>query len=356
MDSAIFFIALGMSLFLSRMKVNKPTKNLTKTGCKILIHGGAGVIDKKSVDSGIYMQALQAIILKAGQFANDDSKLAIDVAEYAVTLLENCELFNAGKGSVFTCNEDIEMEASIMDGRTLSYGAASLIKTVKNPIMFARKVMTKTVHQYIVGSDNIDKLARTWGLEMEDQDYFKTPHRFQKFQQGRKLGGVYQDHASADASPLTSSSACKKGTVGCVVMKNGDVAAATSTGGMSNKMSGRVGDSPCIGCGTYADNHTAAVSCTGFGELFMQRVVAYDVCARMRYGAMDLEKAVHGTIFEDLPMDSGGLIAVTSEGEISMAFNSPGMFRGYCDLDTLHGEVGIWQDMTTFSVDLNITK
>ena len=251
-------------------------------------HGGAGVIPQGAIDTDIYQQALSDILLGAQSFAerNLENPLvkAVDLAEHCVKLLEDHELFNAGKGAVFTADGTHEMEASVMDGATLECGAVSLIKNYQNPISIARLVMEKSPHVYLVG-EGAEGFAAEHGLpRVQNNNYFSTKKRFEQLQAAKGTQGVFLDHselrndppdpsdavgASSDAleaaaglnTNVTDSS--ETGTVGCVVYYKGDVAAATSTGGMTNKRSGRVGDTPIIGAGTYANNDTCAVSCTG---------------------------------------------------------------------------------------------
>jgi beta-aspartyl-peptidase (threonine type) len=268
-------------------------------------HGGAGVIPRGAIDSGIYQDALNDVLSGAYSFAESNlensSIKAIDVAEHCVKLLEDNELFNAGKGAVFTANGTHEMEASIMDGSSLQCGAVSMIMNYQNPISLARLVMEKSAHVYLVG-DSAESLAAEHGMaKVESNSFFSTVKRFEQLQAAKGTQSVFMDHdllesassngftdssalspsenclprsqlpeASNEVSELTSSTAntnltdnSETGTVGCVCFYKGDVASATSTGGMTNKRSGRVGDTPIIGAGTYANNQTCAVSCTG---------------------------------------------------------------------------------------------
>ena len=315
------------------MKINKNKSKsykvkLTNKNHKfcILIHGGAGNTIN-DIDSAFYYSTLETIILSIYQYINTSVNLtAVDICEYAVKMLEDNPLFNAGKGAVFTDKNTHELEASIMDGKNLNCGAVSMIKRVKNPISAARLVMDRTKHNYIVGKPAED-LAKLHGLTFVKNSYFTTTNK-------------------KDDVKKT-----KFGTVGAVCLYNGSLAAATSTGGVTNKMSGRIGDSPIIGAGTYASNDTCAVSATGWGEEFMRRVAAYDIVARMKYGGKNLETACRETVFDYLPDNSGGIIAVDIHGNISMTHNSQIMFRGMLcdDSDNINNKVtakvGIWDNM-----------
>lgn len=329
----------GASSRISMIKDGKKTFSF-------VIHGGAGTIGKH-LNGKPYYDALYHIISEVYAFGDSHRKdaniTALDIAEYAVKLLENEELFNAGKGSVFTAKETHELEASIMDGSTLRSGAVSLISTVKNPISLARAVMERTSHVYMVG-ESAEKLAEVAKLERVHPSYFSTQSRLEQVKAAIAAGKVLNDH---DAEKLAFSHPGSTGTVGCAVMFDGHVAAATSTGGMTNKLPGRVGDSPIIGSGTYANDNTCAVSATGKGEFFIRHVVAYDISSRIAYGGRTLENAVKETVFEQLPAATGGVIAINKHGEYTMQFNSDGMFRGGCDADG-NCEMGIWSEVSRF--------
>lgn len=298
---------------------------------RFLVHGGAGVISK-SVDKAPYVCALQRILKDTFEFSALSTATAVDIAEFAVKELENEPLFNAGKGAVYTADKTHELDASIMDGSTLSCGATSMIKTIKNPVSVARLVMERTDHVFIVG-DSAERLAVTSGLEQVDQSYYHTEKRLQQLHTAQQKNVVARDHDLEGA----------KGTVGCVCMKDGHVAAATSTGGMTNKMPGRVGDTPVIGTGTYANDRTCAVSATGQGEEFIRHVAAYNAAVRMELCGQSVQEAVKDTVWSKLPAESGGLIAVDARGNYAMDFNCGGMFRGTCGSDGL-ASVGIWEE------------
>jgi L-asparaginase / beta-aspartyl-peptidase len=320
------------------------------------LHGGAGVISKDETDPQPFYDALSRIIQRTTQFALDSwalDKTATDIVEFAVTLLEDEELFNAGKGSVFASNETHEMEASIMDGSTLECGAVSLLRSTKNPISAARAVMEYTEHVYLAGIGAED-LAQRHGLAQVDPAYFATDRRRQHLRLAKIQEKCLVDH-DTPVGPSTEFPS-KTGTVGCVCFYKGHLAAATSTGGMTNKLPGRIGDSPLIGIGNYANDRTCAISATGRGELFIRHVVAYDISARMDYGGCSLEDACRGTIHDKLPAGSGGVVAVDKAGNLCFEWNSGGMFRASATKRlegtaerALEMTVGIWEESICIS-------
>jgi beta-aspartyl-peptidase (threonine type) len=326
---------------------------------RVLIHGGAGVISKENPQGPQYFEALKEILANVQRFIeirNDASTLsAVDIVEFAIQQLENDPLFNAGRGGVYADNGTHELEASIMEGSNFRCGAASLITRIKNPISVARKVMEKTPHNYLIGN-GAEQFAIQAGLEAVENSYFDTPHRHEQFLAAKdasacELDDSYKRIAKNNHNHNHTATAeeieKKTGTVGCVVFYQGKLAAGTSTGGLTNKMSGRVGDSPIIGAGTYADNRYAAISCTGVGEEFIRYVVAYDVIARMSYGKKSLTEAIDGSFAERIPADTGGLIAIDHSGDYVMKFNTVGMFRGM--LDSNHNaKVGIWDEEVVY--------
>jgi beta-aspartyl-peptidase (threonine type) len=326
----------------------------------VAVHGGAGVI-AKWIDSEPYRIALEKILLNIFSFSLSEHFTALDIAEYGVKLLEDEPLFNAGKGAVFTADATHELEASLMDGRTLKCGAVSLIQTIEHPVAAARKVMENTKHNYMIGSA-AESIAKSAGLATVDPSFFSTEKRRHQLSSARTdtPDTVFRDHDldNVNITAIKNNALYQRndhrgegsqGTVGCVCMYAGDVAAATSTGGMTNKLSGRIGDTTIIGAGTYANNRTCAVSATGTGEEFMRHVAAYDISARMEYGHQNLHDAVHGTVFTRLPKDSGGVIAVDPSGNCEMQFNCDGMFRGMCDW-TGKGLIGIWDEVIELSL------
>lgn len=289
----------------------------------IALHGGAGTLVKGMMTSekeAEYKFALQEA-LDTGHKMLKDHKSALDAVEAAVKYLEDCPLFNAGKGSVFNANGSHEMDASIMDGKTLEAGAVSLVSGVKNPISLARDVMEKSGHVFLAGEGAI-KFAETLGYEKMPLAYFYDELRHSQWIKIKDSGVFQLDHSRRKDS--------KFGTVGAVACDySGNIAAATSTGGMTNKNFGRVGDSPMIGAGNYANNETCAVSCTGSGEFFIRGVVAYDVSALMEHKGMSLSEAANEVIYKRIVKikGDGGLVAIDSEGNISMPFNTEGMYR-----------------------------
>lgn len=289
----------------------------------IAIHGGAGVIsrDQLGPDDGAAYRAGLAEALDAGYAVLEAGGSSLDAVTTAVRLLEDNPLFNAGKGAVLAHDGYAELDASIMDGRNLSAGAVTGLRHVKNPIDLARRVMEQSPHVFLSGS-GAEEFALTQGITLVPNEYFVTPTRKRQLQ--RVLQG--QTQPKNELSGL--------GTVGAVAVdKSGNVAAATSTGGMTNKRWGRIGDAPVIGAGTYANNASCAVSSTGHGEYFIRSVVAYDICALVEYRGWSLERAAKSVVHEKLVQrgGEGGVIAVDPKGNVVMEFNSPGMFRGMRD-------------------------
>lgn len=302
----------------------------------IVIHGGAGALSRTVMDSEKeqrYRAALQAIVTR-GQEILAANGSALDAVTEAVRLLEECPLFNAGKGAVFTHLGTHELDASIMDGRSLDAGAIAGVNHIRNPILAARAILERSPHVMFT-AEGAETFAREQGLEMVEPDFFSTDERYQqllKAQTGNDK--ILLDHdgerQTQGADPLDPDR--KFGTVGAVALDAaGNLAAATSTGGMTNKRAGRVGDSPIIGAGCYANNRTVAVSCTGTGEVFMRTVAAYDVSALMEYANLPLSQAADKVVMEKVLAlgGSGGLIAVDYQGNIALPFNSEGMYRGY---------------------------
>tara|TARA_R100001377_G_C3185565_1_gene108400 strand:- start:124 stop:1053 length:930 start_codon:yes stop_codon:yes gene_type:complete len=290
----------------------------------IAIHGGAGTLVKGMMTPELewqYKQALKAA-LDAGYDVLESGGTAVDAVEKSVMILENSHLFNAGKGSVFTAEETHEMDACIMDGKTLNAGAVSLISGIKNPISLAKDVMEKSEHVFLAGEGAM-RFAKELDYKLEDDSYFYDDFRHKQWLEIKDTDSFQLDHAKKKDS--------KFGTVGAVACdKNGNIAAATSTGGMTNKKWGRVGDSPMVGAGNYANNKTCAISCTGSGEFFIRGVVAYDVACLIEHKNMSLQDASNEVINKrilELGGD-GGLIAVDAKGNIAMPFNTEGMYRG----------------------------
>lgn len=292
----------------------------------LVIHGGAGTIRKDLMTpekEASYRESLQAA-LDAGEAILKAGGSSMDAVQAAINVMEDSPNFNAGKGAVFTNAETVELDASFMDGQTLNAGAVAGVKTVKNPINLARLVMDSSVHVMMAGV-GADQYAQDMGLEIVENEYFFTPRRLEQVRKRKGTDEVKLDHDSDEA--VTK----KHGTVGAAALdKQGNLAAGTSTGGMTNKRWGRVGDAPIIGAGTYANNEACAVSCTGHGEYFIRNVVAYDVAARMLYKGESLQTSADYVVNQKLKAQQGegGLIAVDKYGNFSMPFNTPGMFRG----------------------------
>ena len=302
----------------------------------IAIHGGAGAITRAAMSAEkeqLYLAELERIV-SAGQAILAAGGSALDAVTEAVRLLEECPLFNAGKGAVFTHQGTHELDACIMDGRTLDAGAICGVSHIRNPVLTARKVLENSPHVLFTCAGAED-FARANGQEMVEPAYFFTQERYDQLQRAIAADtGVMLDHdgASLNASGDPIDPESKFGTVGAVAIDElGNLAAATSTGGMTNKQAGRVGDSPIIGAGCYASNDTVAISSTGTGEVFMRTVAAYDVAALMEYAGLTLAEATHKVVQEKLlPLGgSGGMIAVDKFGNVELPFNSEGMYRGF---------------------------
>lgn len=302
----------------------------------IAIHGGAGAITRAAMSAEkeqLYLAELERIV-SAGQAILAAGGSSLDAVTEAVRLLEECPLFNAGKGAVFTHQGTHELDACIMDGRTLDAGAICGVSHIRNPVLTARKVLEISPHVLFTGAGAED-FARASGQEMVEPAYFFTQERYDQLQRAIAADtGVMLDHdgATLNASDDPIDPERKFGTVGAVAIDElGNLAAATSTGGMTNKQAGRVGDSPIIGAGCYASNNTVAISSTGTGEVFMRTVAAYDVAALMEYAGLTLAEATHKVVQEKLlPLGgSGGMIAVDKFGNVELPFNSEGMYRGF---------------------------
>lgn len=298
----------------------------------LAIHGGAGTIDRASMTperERAYRDALAAS-LRAGQAILTGGGSAIDAVIAAVVSLEDCPLFNAGRGAVFTSEGKNELDASIMDGSTRAAGAIAGVTRIRNPIRAAHAVMTGSRHVMLIG-EGAETFAKAAGVELVDPSYFFTEERFAQLERARRLGSVELDHDGASKAARAAAGDDKFGTVGAVACDaHGNLAAATSTGGMTNKQWGRVGDSPIIGAGTWAENATAAVSGTGLGEAFMRCCAAHEVASLMRYKGLSLDAAISEVATIAVPANggAGGLIAVDAAGNVSMRFSTSGMYRG----------------------------
>ena len=288
----------------------------------LALHGGAGTLLRDNItpeQEAAYREGLHAA-LDAGWALLQKGASALDAVSYTVQILEDNPLFNAGRGAVFTHTGAHAMDASIMSGRGLEAGCVSDVRNIRNPILLARAVMEKSEHVFLSGS-GAEEFARELGIPFEPDEYFFDEYRHNQFLSAQASGRVQLDHSDDK----------KFGTVGAVALDaSGDLAAATSTGGMTNKRYGRIGDSPIIGAGTYANNRTCAISCTGHGEYFIRAVVAYDISALMEYKGMTLQEACDLVVQEKLRSlgGDGGLIAVDRAGNIALPFNSEGMYRG----------------------------
>lgn len=291
----------------------------------IAIHGGAGTISRSLLTpekEKAYRQGLSDA-LTSGENILRAGGSAMDAVIAAVVSLEDCPLFNAGRGSVFTAEGFHEMDASLMRGDNLDAGAVAGVSGVKNPVLLAKAIMEKSDHVLLAGK-GAEAFAREQGLVFETESYFHDEFRWNQLQEAKREGRVQLDHTAPEDR--------KFGTVGAVARdKNGHLAAATSTGGMTNKKFNRIGDSPVIGAGTYANNTTCAVSCTGHGEFFIRAVVAYDISCLMEYKGLTLQQACQVVVMDKLVKigGEGGLIAIDHTGQIELPFNSEGMYRGF---------------------------
>jgi L-asparaginase / beta-aspartyl-peptidase len=315
------------------------------TGFGMVIHGGAGTITRESMTPELEAQYRGALeqALQAGHRILVGGGTSLDAVEAAVRVLEDAPLFNAGRGAVFTSEGRNELDAAIMDGRTLAAGAIAGVTRVRNPISLARLVMERSPHVMMV-KEGAEVFGAEQNVEMVAESYFFTENRWNALRraleaEGRPMpqrpAGVTGSGAGADATHFDDDADRKFGTVGAVALdRHGNLAAATSTGGMTNKRFGRVGDVPVIGGGTYA-NQRCAVSATGHGEFFIRNVVAHDICARMEYMNITLQQAAHDVVMERLVQQGGdgGIIAMDSRGNFTMPFNSAGMYRGHVSAD-----------------------
>ncbi|PVW15261.1 isoaspartyl peptidase/L-asparaginase family protein [Marixanthomonas spongiae] len=298
----------------------------------IVIHGGAGTILKKNMSDSlenVYKLKLEEAI-KTGHDILKNGGTAMEAVTKTINVMENSSLFNAGKGAVFTHEETNELDASVMDGATLNAGAVAGVTHIKNPIDLALAVMNNSPHVLLSGQ-GAERFAKEQGFEMMDPSYFYTEKRFQSLQRIKEKEKTELDHDSKVSfaeDPFIKDS--KFGTVGCAALdKNGNLAAGTSTGGMTNKRWNRIGDAPIIGAGTYANNATCAVSSTGWGEYFIRGMVAHDISAMMEYKGVTLQEAAEEVIQEKLPNlgGDGGIVAIDKDGNVSMEFNTAGMYR-----------------------------
>ncbi len=313
----VIFFCLRITDFNQAISNEKPPK------FTIVLHGGVGTISKEmpySVKQEYFRSLSEALTI--GKKILETGGTSLDAVEHVVKFLEDDPMFNAGVGAVYTSDGTHELDASIMDGSDLSCGAVAGVKTIKNPISLARIVMEKTPHVLLVG-EGAEKFGEEMGVEIVPNSYFDTPRRFEQWQNVIKKQ--------------------TKGTVGCVARDvYGNLAAATSTGGITNKLPGRVGDAPIIGAGTYANNETCAVSCSGKGELFIKHSVAYSVSALMKYKNYSLKEAADEMIFKYISTGDGGLVSVDKDGNYAIVYNTNGMFRAVANSEGFF-EVKIWE-------------
>ena len=304
--------------------------NSNKVDFAIVVHGGAGTILKKNMSDEMelaYKLKLEEAI-NAGYNILEKNGSSKDAVEETIKILENSELFNAGKGSVLSNKGVVEMDASIMNGKNLNAGAISGIKTIKNPISAARLVMEKSEHVFLSG-EGAEEFAKLQGLDIINNEYFITETRLKSLLNAKKRDSIKDN---------------KFGTVGCVAIdKFGNITSGTSTGGMTNKKWNRIGDVPIIGAGTYANNNTCGISSTGWGEYFIRNVVAYDISSQIEYKKISIDLAAKNTLkkVKDLG-GNGGVIGIDKNGNILMDFNTEGMYRGYKKSDG-ESEISIYK-------------
>ena len=310
----------------------------------LAIHGGAGVSPGLE-NADEYAAALERA-LREGESILAGGGSSLDAVTAVVVLLENDPRFNAGRGAVLTNEGRCELDASIMDGATLNCGAVASVTTVKNPILLARAVMTESRHVFLAGG-GAEQFAREQGFTPVENDEFKTERRLRSLERAKER----ERRAKADQSAIDLREPVYLGTVGAVALdQEGNLAAATSTGGLTNKRYGRVGDSPIIGAGTFASNDSCAVSCTGQGELYIRHGISHSLAALVEHAGLTLADAGDRLIHEVLPEDSGGLIAIDREGNITMPFNTAGMHRGAANSRGLF-EVSIFEDPVSSVAD-----
>lgn len=309
---------------ISSKNISKATENFG-----IVIHGGAGTILKENMNDSLenaYKEKLKEAI-SAGYEILKNGGTSLDAVTHTINVMEDSPLFNAGKGAVFTHEGRNELDASIMDGATLNAGAIAGVRHIKNPIDLARDVMEKSDHVMLYGA-GAEEFAQSLGYKMMDTSYFYTRDRYESLKRVIQKEEKDENQKVSFEDPYIKDS--KFGTVGCAALdKHGNLAAGTSTGGMTNKRWNRIGDAPIIGAGTYANNATCAVSSTGWGEFFIRSVVAYDISALMEYKGMSLQDAAREVIQKKVPAlgGDGGIVAIDKDGNVAMEFNTSGMYR-----------------------------
>lgn len=300
----------------------------------LVLHGGAGVIERAGMTSEreAEYRAKLAEARDAGYAVLERGGSALDAVVATITILEDSPLFNAGKGAVLTADGMCELDSSIMDGRTQAAGAVAGVKRIRNPITLARAVMEKSVHVMLTG-EGAEKFAQQQGFEFVPNDYFYPPRRREQLERAQQREAEKARSAPKKSAALDDAfdRLARYGTVGCVALdRQGNLAAGTSTGGMTNKRFGRVGDAPIIGAGTYASNATCAVSATGWGEFFIRATVAHDISAQMEYKGAPLAAAAQSTMDKVAKLGGdGGVVCIDRDGNIAMPFNTAGMYRGY---------------------------
>ncbi len=332
------FIGIACSVFAFLFFIN-PEQATAKGKYALVIHGGSGNIDPQTISPDLYEQYLimMATALKAGEEILQNGGTSLDAVETVVKILEDSPLFNAGKGAVFNQEGKNELDASIMCGATHNAGAVAGLTTVKHPVSAARKVMENSPHVFIAGK-SAETFAYEQGLEIVGPGYFFDQRRWEQYRD------YIRNRVNKTRSQLNDfyDQDIKMGTVGAVALDiYGNLAAATSTGGMTGKYPGRIGDSPVIGAGNYASNLSCGVSATGHGEFFIRNMVAYDIAARVRYNNQTLKEAAAEVVNKNLRQQGayGGIIAIDKNGNIVMEFNTTAMFRGFVNSN---GERGAW--------------
>lgn len=328
----IFWLILGCkNEENSTSEDTKLCKNSLKTeeNFGLVIHGGAGTILKENMSDSLetaYKEKLKEAISVGYEILKNGGS-SLEAVTHTINVMEDSPLFNAGKGAVFTHEGSNELDASIMDGKTLNAGAIAGVKHIKNPINLAKDVMLKSEHVMLYGA-GAEEFAQTLGYKMMDTSYFYTKNRYESLQKVLEKEKSNIDKKISFEDPFIKNS--KFGTVGCAALdKHGNLAAGTSTGGMTNKRWNRIGDAPIIGAGTYANNATCAVSSTGWGEYFIRSVVAYDISALMEYKGLSLQEAAKEVIQKKVPKlgGDGGIVAIDKDGNVAMEFNTAGMYR-----------------------------
>jgi L-asparaginase / beta-aspartyl-peptidase len=336
-NSAIYLcITLSILSCANMENNNQINMKSSESQYALVIHGGAGTITRQNMSQEREEEYLTALgyALDAGEQILAAGGSALDAIEAAIMIMEDNPLFNAGKGAVFTNEGKNELDASIMTGHDLNAGAVGSVTTIKHPIKAARAVMEQSEHVFMIGR-GAEKFAETCGLELVDPSYFYTDSRWNSLQKAKEKEALNEKQDAAT----------RHGTVGAVALDlHGNIAAGTSTGGMTNKRYNRIGDAPIIGAGTYADNHTCGISATGHGEYFIRLAVAHSIHAQMKYGNTSIHDAAKNVIHGDLEKlgGDGGIIGVDREGNIVMEFNSEGMYRGWAKKD--QRSVAIYKD------------